>query len=424
MSEWLYRMGTGLYHAAIGLGAAVGVNRAKDWVDGRRQQPPLPAVLRVSPVKGGPCPPPLLWMHCASLGEWEQGRPVLEAFRKRYPDYRAVLTFFSPSGYERCRDEPLVDHVAYLPPDSPGNATGWLAELRPTVAVFVKYELWYYHLRALHRAGVPTFLVAAHFRAGQLLLRQNGGWYRGVLRFFTGIVVQQEPSVHLLARRGQYPRARIAVGGDPRVDRTLKIADQPFSDAVVAAFTRPAGLTIVAGSVWPDDLRVLSIAFDALPTNVRIILAPHRLDGRELARTQVRWKARRYTESEPEDVVGARVLLLDTIGMLSRVYRYGDVAYVGGGFRTGLHNTLEPLAYGLPTVFGPRHDKFPEAAAAIANGGAWSVADDREMTRVLLRLTDPGLRQGAADRQRALGRTWAGSADRTLAFLAQMIESQ
>lgn len=419
MNTFLYRIGTGAYHTAIRLGAVVGVAQAKAWVNGRKTESALPDILR-QPVSGT-APPPLLWMHCASLGEWEQGRPVLAAFRKRHPDYRAVLTFFSPSGYERCKDEPLVDHVAYLPPDTPGNAEEWVQQLRPSVAIFVKYEFWFYHLRALHRAAVPTFLVAANFRPDQSFFQDKGDWWRGMLRFFTGIVVQQIPAARLLVNRGNYPAEWVDTAGDPRVDRTLQLAEQPFTDPVVEAFTAQPGLTIIAGSVWPEDVRALATAWEQLPKDTRIILAPHQLHGQEVARTQVRWNAKRYTETDPGDVVGARVLILDTIGILSRVYRYGDIGYVGGAFKTGLHNTLEPMAYGLPVVFGPKHQKFPEAAAAIANGGAFSVADGRELTEVLLRLTDRETCQRAADLQRAFGRAEAGAGERTVDFIDRLL---
>lgn len=415
MNTLLYRIGTSAYHAAIRLGALVGVERAKLWVDGREKAPPLPD--SITRRNGSP----LLWMHCASLGEWEQGRPVLEAFRKKQPQYRAILTFFSPSGYERCQDDPAVDHVAYLPPDSPEKAAEWIRKIAPSVAVFVKYEFWYFHLQALHNAKVPTFLVAANFRPEQPFFNPAGDWWRGMLRYFESIVVQQPESVKLLTGLGKYPDNRVFIAGDPRMDRTLELADRAFSDPIIEAFTEGDDLTIVAGSVWPEDLRALAEAWAAMPPNVRIILAPHQLKSQELARTQVLWKAKRYTESTPEDLVGARVLLLDTIGMLSRVYRFGDLAYVGGAFRTGLHNTLEPLAYGLPCVFGPEHQKFPEAAAAISAGGAFSVENGRELSEVMGRLLDPEERKRAATAQVELGKKWAGAGGRTASFIQERL---
>lgn len=417
MNNLLYRIGTGAYHAVIQLGALFGVDRARQWVDGRESAPPLPDT--ITDRQGAP----LIWMHCASLGEWEQGRPVLQAFRRQQPGYRALLTFFSPSGYERCHNDEAVDHVAYLPADSPKRSRAWVESIRPTLAVFVKYEFWFYHLRSLHQAGVPTFLVAASFRQEQSFFQPAGDWWRGMLRFFTAIVLQQSASQKLLTGHGNYPADRTFVAGDPRMDRTLELADQPFTDPIVEAFTAGPGLTIVAGSVWPDDLRALFEAYHTLPDDVRIILAPHQLDGQEVARTQVQWKAARYTQPDPAAAAGARVLLLDTIGMLSRVYRYGDIAYVGGGFRTGLHNTLEPMAYGLPVAFGPGHHKFPEAAAAIGAGGAVSVTDGRALSAALQNWLDPAARAAAAAAQTALARRSAGAGDRTVSFILEKLEA-
>lgn len=417
MNNLLYRIGTGAYHAVIQLGALFGVDRAKQWVDGRENAPPLPD--NIVNRDGAP----LIWMHCASLGEWEQGRPVLQAFRKQQPHCRALLTFFSPSGYERCHDDEAVDHVAYLPADGPKRSLAWVESIRPTLAVFVKYEFWFYHLQSLHNTGVPTFLVAATFRREQSFFQPAGDWWRGMLRYFTAIILQQEASQKLLVHHGDYPAERTIVAGDPRMDRTLELADQPFTDPIIEAFTAGAGLTIVAGSVWAEDLRVLHEAFGNLPNDVRIILAPHQLDGQEVARTQVQWKAKRYTKTNPEDVAGARVLLLDTIGILSRVYRYGDIAYVGGGFRTGLHNTLEPMAYGLPVAFGPEHQKFPEAAAAIGAGGAVSVADGRALSAALHAWLEPAARAAASAAQTTLARRSAGAGGRTVSFILEKLEA-
>jgi 3-deoxy-D-manno-octulosonic-acid transferase len=203
------------------------------------------------------------------------------------------------------------------------------------------------------------------------------------------------------------------------MDRTLELAQQPFDDPIVAAFAG-TGLTIVAGSVWPADLQALAHAWPHLPQDVRIILAPHQLHEEELARTQVQWNATRYTQTTPEAAATARVLLLDTIGMLSRIYRYGEVTYIGGAFRTGLHNTLEPLAYGLPVIFGPQHHKFPEAAAAIAAGGAWSVASGAALLRVLQQLLEEETRQRARTAQLTLARQSAGASTKTVDFIVKM----
>ena len=412
----LYRLATGAYFGLIRLAAGLGVGRAAAWVAGRRApgSSQLPRHLRPRP--GGER---LLWMHCASLGEFEQGRPVLEAFTRAHPDWRIVLTFFSPSGYERRRDEPLADAVLYLPADTPARAARWVAELRPDVAVFVKYEFWYFHLRALHRAGVPTFLIAASFRPGQPFFRPWGGWWRRMLSWYAGVAVQTAADADLLVSAGRYPAGRVHLTGDPRMDRTLELAATPFTDDRLAAFIQAAELTIMAGSVWPPDVALWQAVWPSLPAGTRLVLAPHQLNEGEIAAWARAFGAVRYTTARPADLRVARVLVLDTIGILSRAYRYADVAYVGGGFRTGLHNTLEPLAYGLPVVFGPKHQKFPEAAAAIAAGGAFSVATPDELATVLQRLSRGPYREQASAAQRDLATRSAGAADRTAAVLLQ-----
>ncbi len=418
---FLYRIGIGSYLLGIRLAALLGVTQARKWVEGRKAEGPLPATLR-TPHDGSPGKAPLLWMHCASLGEWEQGRPVLMAFRKKHPEYRALLSFFSPSGYERCKGESVVDHVAYLPADSPKNAERWLSALQPDLAIFVKYEFWYFHLRQLHQANVPTYLVAANFRENQHFFQWYGAWGRKMLRFFSGIVTQQQAAANLLMERGAYPAQQLAVAGDPRMDRTLEVAAAPFADDIIAAFTE-TGTTIIAGSVWPEDLKALAVAWPDLPATTRLILAPHQLHEDALAGMQVQWEAERYTQTTPDAAASARVLILDTIGMLSRVYRYGAIAYIGGAFRTGLHNTLEPMAYGLPVVFGPQHEKFPEAAAAIAAGGAWSVTDGAALRERLQALLQPGAQQDASSAQRALAARSAGAALETVTFITDNLPS-
>ena len=348
-------------------------------------------------------------MHCASLGEFEQGRPVLEKLRETRPDWKVLLTFYSPSGYERCKNDALADHVAYLPADGPRRAAKWLAEVKPDLAIFVKYEFWFFHLRALHRAGVPTFLVAASFRETQSFFRPWGGWWRRMLGFFTAIIVQTENDKALLTGPGQIAEATITVAGDPRMDRTLQLAQTPFEDLLLKGFTEGPAVNIIAGSVWPEDVACWLKIWPDLPPDYRLILAPHQLHENEIRAWKKSFAALRYTEVSVDNVTGSRVLILDTIGILSRAYRYGNIAYVGGAFKTGLHNTLEPMAYGLPVIFGPRYHKFPEAITAVERGGAVSIGAAEDLLEALTHLNE----NKAGNAQRAFCRENAGAGLRT-----------
>ncbi len=338
--EWLYRTGTGAYHLGIRTAARFGHARAAKWVAGRKVD--IGPAIEALHARGRP----VAWLHAASLGEFEQGRPVLTALRESRPDLAFVVTFFSPSGYERCRDTELAEVVAYLPPDTPRAARDWMTLLRPRFAVFVKYEFWHYHLNALQAAGVPTFLIAGSFRPGQPFFQPYGSFWRSMLGRFTHLMVQTEGDRVLLRKIGI---DRVTVTGDPRIDRTLTLAATPFTDTRLAAFT--AGHpTLFAGSVWEADVRILAGAWPTLPPKWRLVLAPHQLQEAEVAQWQRLFFAERYTEAPGDH----RVMILNTIGILSRAYRYARLAYVGGAFGSGLHNTLEPMSYGLPVRIRPK----------------------------------------------------------------------
>ena len=406
-AELVYRAGTGAYHLGIAAAARLGHAQAAKWVAGRERD--VSDRIEALHAAGRP----ILWLHAASLGEFEQGRPVLEEVRRARPDWAVVLTFFSPSGYERCHATDLAEVVTYLPADAPGNAHEWTAQLRPRLAVFIKYEFWYYHLRSLRQAGVPTFLIAGSFRPEQLFFRAYGGLYRDMLHSFDHLLVQTEEDRQLLAGIAVY---HAAVTGDPRIDRTRAVAEQPFVDRRLADFT-DGHPTLLAGSVWPQDVEIIAGAWPSQPTEWRLILAPHRLDEQQLSAWQQEIDAERYT-GQPQ---GKRVLLLDTIGILSRAYRYGTVAFIGGGYGSGLHNTLEPMSYGLPVLFGTRYAKFPEARAAVARGGAFSVASSAELAERLADLRAPKAYKRAQQAQRDYLSANTGAARRTAELLLRLL---
>ncbi|MFT3884099.1 MAG: glycosyltransferase N-terminal domain-containing protein [Flavobacteriales bacterium] len=405
----LYDTATGLYHSGIRCAAAFNA-KARRWRDGRRGL--WQRLEQHAPALQG-----CLWMHCASVGEFEQGRPVLEAIKAQRPNLPVLLTFFSPSGYEARRNEPLATHVDYLPPDSAANAERLIRLVRPRAAVFVKYEFWYHHLHALRRGGVPTLLVSAIFRPGQPFFRWYGSAWRRMLACFTQIHVQDDRSAALLA-----PLALpdVCVSGDTRFDRVAAIARTTEELPIAAAF-RGEGPALVCGSTWPDDEKLLLGALPAVHAPVKLFVVPHELGEAQLADIEARFPKplARWSELEgaPADNVRALLgsgrtgtLLVDRMGLLARLYRHGDLAYVGGGFGDGIHSLLEAAAWGRPVIFGPRHTKFAEAQGLIDAGGGSEVRNAHDLSDVLQRLlNDPASLAvaSAAARGYVQGRTGA-----------------
>ncbi len=370
LSYILYRTFTALYPAIAWLLAPFS-GKVRKWVRGRfRWQSKAKALLQNTPLQERP----RLWMHCASLGEFEQGLPVLEAFKKRHPEAQVLLTFFSPSGYEQRKNHPLADWVMYLPMDSPRHARKLLDEFRPTLAVFVKYEFWWFYLRELKRRQIPAFLIAARFRPKQVFFKpdaRGGKWYRRMLFAFKAIMVQDERSKQLLESVGY---TDVQVCGDPRVDRVLELAEQAEDIDVLEQFTRGGKDPLfIIGSSWPSDEKVLLPWLNNSLPNYKILIAPHEIKPARIEKLMQRIElpVQRYTQLETEPLrEDTRVLILDTIGLLSRAYRYGQIAYIGGGFGWGIHNILEPAAFGLPVLFGPRYQSFEEAVQLVEAGAA------------------------------------------------------
>ncbi|MDY5970030.1 MAG: glycosyltransferase N-terminal domain-containing protein [Bacteroidales bacterium] len=315
------------------------------------------------------------WFHAASLGEFEQARPVLEQFRLQHPDYAVCLTFFSPSGYEIRKDYKGADIVAYLPLDTPHNARRFMRDLHPQVAFFVKYEFWFNILRQLKVKQVPTYLFSAIFRPGQYFFKWYGAWYRRQLQCFSHIFVQNEESERLLRKAGI---GRVSQAGDTRFDRVCEIAQKAPRREEVERFVQDKAV-VMAGSSWLPDEERLCRFLKQCGDNVRMVLAPHEIDEEHLLRIEELFAGEtvRYTRlSADTRLVGKRVLIVDTMGMLSSLYRYATVAYVGGGFGKGIHNILEALAFGKPVVFGPNYGKFQEARDIIAIGGGIGYEED------------------------------------------------
>ncbi len=317
----------------------------------------------------------VVWFHCASLGEFEQGRPVIEALRTRCRDYKILLTFFSPSGYEKRKDYEGADHVMYLPLDTARNARRLINTLNLEMALFVKYEFWFHYLRRLKRSHVPVYLASGIFRPDQIFFQWYGAWYRKILDCFTHIFVQQESSRELLSG---YGITQVTTAGDTRFDRVRQLSDTSFSHPALDRFAGGVRV-IVAGSTWEPDEQLLGDAYRELPDDLRWIIAPHELSGVHLQHLKERFPGSLfYTELKENIPPGTRVIIVDTIGQLSYLYRYGTLAYIGGGFGKGIHNILEAATYGLPVIFGPKHQKFSEATELTRLGGAFPVSGTGE----------------------------------------------
>ncbi len=318
----------------------------------------------------------VIWFHCASLGEFEQGRPVIEGVRERLPDRKILLTFFSPSGYEKRKDYPGADYVMYLPLDTRRNALRMLDQLSLEMAIFIKYEFWYHFLKQLKAKEVPVYLASGKFRSGQLFFRWYGIWYRRFLKLFTHIFVQNEESKKLLA---DINCMNVSVAGDTRFDRVHELQQSKFTHPAIENFGLGSQI-IVAGSTWEKDEQLLASVYRELSNQVYWIIAPHELSERHIRSLQERFPdSVRYTELEEEVPKGCRVILVDTIGKLSYLYRYGNLAYIGGGFGKGIHNILEAATYGLPVIFGPEHARFLEALELSALGGAFPIGTETEL---------------------------------------------
>lgn len=343
--------------------------KARLWVNGRRNW-------RTGLSEAMGKDQKVIWFHCASLGEFEQGRPIMEGMRERLPGHKILLTFFSPSGYEKRKDYAGADHVMYLPLDTRRNADRMLELLSVDMAVFIKYEFWYYFLRALHRRNIPLYLASGNFRADQVFFRWYGTWYRRFLDRFTHIFVQTEESEELLRGIGL---TQVSVAGDTRFDRVYELRRTPFSHPALEAFTRDSAV-VVAGSTWDKDEQLLAHACRELSQDLRWIIAPHELSEGHIRKLHERFPGSvRFTRLEEGIPGNCRVILVDTIGKLSFLYRYGTIAYIGGGFGSGIHNILEAATYGLPAIFGPVHEKFIEARELIRLGGAFPVSGAGEL---------------------------------------------
>ena len=325
-----------------------------------------------------------IWFHAASLGEFEQGRPLMEYLRKTHPEYKILLTFFSPSGYEVRKNYEGADIICYLPLDTIRNARRFLRAIKPVMAFFIKYEFWYNYLHILQHRGVPTYSVSSIFRPDQIFFQWYGKGYGRVLKCFTHFFVQNIESKNLLAKLDIHD---VEVVGDTRFDRVLQIKEASKQLPIVEKFTENTSKVFIAGSSWLPDEEVFLKYFN-LHKDWKLIVAPHVIGEDHLAQIFDLLKGRRvvrYTEATEENVKDAEVLIIDCFGLLSSIYHYGTISYVGGGFGVGIHNVLEAAVWDIPVIFGPNNKRFQEAQGLIMAGGGFEINDYQSFRDLMMR---------------------------------------
>ncbi|WP_243398901.1 3-deoxy-D-manno-octulosonic acid transferase [Hanstruepera neustonica] len=328
-----------------------------------------------------------LWFHCASLGEFEQGLPVFQEVRKQYPDHKIVLTFFSPSGYEVRKNTTVADVVCYLPIDTSFNANRFLKLVNPDLTIFVKYDIWPNYLKELKKRGLKAVLISALFRENQSYFKFYGGFMRNKLFTFEHIFTQDLNSKELLEQIGYH---NTTVSGDTRFDRVHSQLSQDNELDFIKTFKNDS-LCLVAGSTWPEDENVLIDYINNAPENLKFIIAPHNIKSGQIQKLKqhLSKKTVLYSEKKGQNLSEYSVLIIDTIGLLSKIYSYADIAYVGGAIgSTGLHNTLEPAVFGIPIIIGTHYNKFPEAKNMIEIGGMFPVKDADSFKLIMNKLAN------------------------------------
>ncbi len=368
-----------------------------------------------------------IWFHAASLGEFEQGRPLMERIRKEYPQYKILLTFYSPSGYEVRKNYEGADIICYMPVDTRLNAIRFLRLVRPVMAFFIKYEFWSNFLHILKHRNIPTYSVSSIFREDQVFFKWYGRSYAGVLKCFNRFFVQNEESKRLLEGIGIKD---VDVVGDTRFDRVLQIKEaakqlpicEAFRTGVASSQSADVPHTdfkvFVAGSSWPPDENIF-IPFFNEHKNWRLLIAPHVIAEEHLKLILSLIKDKkvvRYTQTTPEEAAEADVLIIDCFGLLSSMYNYGDVAYIGGGFGVGIHNTLEAAVWNMPVIFGPNNKKFQEAQGLLKSGGGFEINTYEDFSGLMNSLmNDEAFLKQAGDKAGAFVAHLAGATDKVLA---------
>lgn len=371
----LYNLAISFYHLGIWL-ASFFNKKAKQWIKGRRN-------IFLKLKSQGFQNQEVIWFHCASLGEFEQGRPLIERIKTTSPQFKILITFFSPSGYEIRKDYKQADFICYLPIDSKNNAASFLKIVKPKMVFFVKYEFWFHYLDQLNQQNIPTYLISSIFRKDQIFFQSYGSFFKKMLLFFDHIFVQNEHSKKILIENGI---SKVSVAGDTRVDRVEEIKNNKRSIDLISSFKGTAKL-MIGGSTWPPDEDILVRWIHEQKGNYqwKFIIAPHDIKESHIVEIESKLQGNsiRFSKANSIYIAAAQVLIIDNIGMLSSLYQYGEIALIGGGFGSGIHNTLEPIVFGLPVIFGPKYQKFEEAIQLVKTGGGFSVTNYNDFKKVM-----------------------------------------
>ncbi len=352
--------------------------KAQMWIQGRKNW-------KEQLVQNLPNAQKIVWFHCASLGEFEQGRPIIENIKESFPEYFVLLTFFSPSGYEIRKDYPHADYITYLPLDTRSNAEYFIQTIKPKWVIFIKYEFWYHFLNTLYQNKIPALLVAAVFRPEQIFFKWYGGFFRKIPFFFEKIFVQNLESKNLLEQIGY---VNTTIIGDTRIDRVAEIAKKAQPEQRIIEFIGKRKV-LIAGSTWPTEEKILLQWMKQVDLNEWcLILAPHEVSPKNIQRIVHQFKKHPLTTyTQGALLPQSDLLIIDTIGKLSGLYQLGTIAFIGGGFGKSIHNILEPASFGIPIIFGPHHHKFIEAQTLLASRGAYEVTDETSFNRTFKALT-------------------------------------
>lgn len=354
--------------------------KAKLWVDGRKD-----IFKKInSKLKTQNSETSFVWFHCASLGEFEQGRPLMEQLKVKAPNVKIILTFFSPSGYEIRKNYKGADHVFYLPIDTPNNAKQFIELIKPKAVFLIKYEFWFNYLIELKKQNIPTYLVSGIFREDHYFFKFYGAWFRQQLNCFTHFYLQSVKSEQLLKKIGYH---NTTVSGDTRFDRVFEISKNVRSIPLIEQFKNEKNI-FIAGSTWAEDEQIIADCRLQI-ANYKLIIAPHEIDEDHLKSIEALFgnKCLRYSQATEENITTADILIIDNIGMLSSIYQYGSISYIGGGFGKGIHNIIEAATFGMPVIFGPNYQKFSEAMDLIHLGGAFSISSEKEFANILSSLS-------------------------------------